>query len=303
MSDIPRREFLAAAAAAAVAAACGKADTTTRAQAVARPAQGKMPTLYLPHGAGPCFFMDWRMGPANTWDKTAAWLRGIPATLPQQPSAILVVSAHWEMPTATVTAHAKPPLIYDYTGFPKHTYALQWPAPGAPAVAERVQALLTAASIPVASDSSRGFDHGVFIPLLLPYPEPTIPTLQLSLVRGLDPAAHVALGRALAPLRDEGVLLVGSGMSYHNMRGFGREASAGHSRTFDGWLEHVTTQSGDARRALLADWKSAPSARACHPREEHLLPMMVVGAAADEPGRVVFRDHVMGVDISAHQFG
>jgi aromatic ring-opening dioxygenase catalytic subunit (LigB family) len=262
----------------------------------------RMPTLYLPHGGGPCFFMDWRLGPPDTWDKTAAWLKGIPAALPVKPRALLVVSAHWEEARFTVTGGADNTLLYDYSGFPPHTYELKWPAPVAPALSQRVVALLTEAGMDAGVDTARGLDHGVFVPMLLSWPLADIPTVQLSLRRGLDPAEHLALGRALAPLRDEGVFLVGSGMSYHNMRGFGRARA--DSEAFDTWLNQAVTQPAASRDAALQQWASGPKARACHPREEHLLPLMVcAGAAGQDPGSVAFQDHVMSVAVSAHSFG
>ncbi len=267
----------------------------------------RQPTLYLPHGGGPCFFMEWTMGPRDTWDRTAGWLRAFPATLPAPPKALLVVSAHWEESAPTVTTSPAPPLLFDYYGFPPETYKLTWPAPGSPALAVRVRELLLAAGIASAEEAKRGFDHGVFVPLKVAYPEANVPTVALSLRVGLDPAEHLAIGRALAPLRDEGVLIVGSGMSYHNMRGFGdgRASDArGHSIAFDAWLDSTVQREPEARDAALAAWTKAPGARLVHPREEHLLPLMVVaGAAAESRGKVVFRDEVMGVVVSATQFG
>lgn len=264
----------------------------------------KLPTLYLPHGGGPCFFMDWTMGPPDTWDRMAKWLRGIDAALPARPSALLVVSAHWECQVPTVTTAAAPPLLFDYYGFPPHTYELTWPAPGDPALASRVRQLLAGAGLESGEDGERGFDHGVFVPLKVAFPDARVPTVQLSLRAGLDPAQHLAMGRALAPLRDEGVLILGSGMSYHNMRGFNSRPAREHSARFDDWLEATTKRSPAERDAALASWTQAPSARASHPREEHLLPLMVVaGAAGDDRGRRVFRDEVMGVVVSATQFG
>ncbi len=264
----------------------------------------KLPTLYLPHGGGPCFFMDWTMGPPDTWDRMAAWLRSIGASLPEAPRALLVVSAHWEAGVPTVTTAAAPPLLYDYYGFPPHTYELKWPAPGSPELAERVRALLGAAGMESVGDAKRGFDHGVFVPLKVAYPDAQIPTVQLSLRTGLDPAEHIAIGRALAPLRDEGVLIVGSGMSYHNMRGFMQPGSLALSELFDGWLAKTVSDTPAARDAALSAWTRAPSAREVHPREEHLLPLMVTaGAAGGDLGKQVFRDQVMGVAVSAVQFG
>jgi len=263
----------------------------------------RQPTFYIPHGAGPCFFMEWRMGPPGTWEAMAAWLRSMVSGLPERPKALLVVSAHWEAPRPTVTEGPSTTLLYDYSGFPPHTYELEWPAPGAPALAARTRARLEAAGIDSAADSERGLDHGVFIPLKLAVPEADLPTVQLSLVRDLDPVAHVAIGKALAPLRDEGVLVVGSGMSYHDMRGFGREGSLETSQRFDRWLAETLPEPSGRERALER-WEDAPEGRACHPREEHLLPLMVAaGAAEGEPGERVFGDQVMGVEVSAYRFG
>jgi len=169
----------------------------------------RQPTMYIPHGGGPCFFMDW--DPPDTWERHRAFLAALPASLPEQPKALLVISAHWEAPVFTVQTNPAPPLLFDYYGFPQHTYKLTWPAPGNPALAARVRALLENAGFAVGEDPLRGFDHGVFVPLKVAFPKAEIPTVQLSLRADLDPSAHLAAGRALAPLRDEGVLILGSG--------------------------------------------------------------------------------------------
>jgi aromatic ring-opening dioxygenase catalytic subunit (LigB family) len=264
----------------------------------------KMPTLFIPHGAGPCFFMDWTMGPKDSWDKLASWLRGIDGSLPEPPQALLVVSAHWETPVPTVITSSHPPLLFDYSNFPPHTYELEWPAPGAPDLAKRIGALLSDAGIESATETKRGFDHGVFIPLKVAYPDAKIPTVQLSLQVGLDPAAHLAIGRALAPLRDEGVLLVGSGLSFHNMGAYKNGSGGPASKAFDAWLSSIVQKDAAARSAELAAWTDAPSARESHPREEHLLPLMVAaGAAGADRGEVVFRDDILGMTVSAVRFG
>jgi aromatic ring-opening dioxygenase catalytic subunit (LigB family) len=260
------------------------------------------PTVFLPHGAGPCFFMDWTRGPADTWDKTAAWLKGLVADLPEQPKAILVVSGHWEEPQFTVGSSPQPPMLFDYYGFPEETYRLRFDAPGSPALAARVRELLAGAGFPTAEDAERGYDHGVFVPLLLATPDADIPVVQLSLRGDLDPQAHLAAGQALRPLRDEGVLIVGSGMSWHNMRGFS-PAFTGKSEAFDAWLTQAVADPA-RRNAALAQWDQAPFAREAHPREEHLAPLFVAaGAASGEPGRHVFSDHAMDVALSAYAFG
>ena len=266
-----------------------------------------LPTLFIPHGGGPCFFMDWALmgGPKETWAKTAAWLRGLAETLPERPKAIVVISSHWEEPAFTVATSPAPGMIYDYSNFPPHTYQLQYPAPGSPTLAERIVALLRAAGLPAATDAKRGFDHGVFIPFLLIFPDAEIPVVPLSLKHGLDPEEHMAAGRALASLRDEGVLIVGSGMSYHNMRGFSTPVATTTSETFDRWLTGaVENPNPEQRREALAHWAEAPAGRASHPREEHLLPLMVAaGAGAGDKGERVFSDIAMMSRLSGYRFG
>lgn len=262
-----------------------------------------LPTLFVPHGAGPCFFMDW--SPADAWTATAAFLRGVADTLPEPPKAILLVSGHWLSARFTVTSTERPDLIYDYHGFPAHTYQLRYPAPGSPTLAARVLQLLGEAGIAGAADGDRGLDHGAFIPLKLMFPEAQIPVVQLSLRDDLDPAAHLQAGRALAPLREEGVLILGSGMSFHNMRGYGDPRFSAPSAIFDDWLTATVAAPPAQRRAALQDWASAPAARLCHPlgAEEHLLPLMLAAGAADSsPGRKVFSDQVLETTISAFRF-
>jgi aromatic ring-opening dioxygenase catalytic subunit (LigB family) len=233
----------------------------------------------------------------------ASYLRGLSDLPASPPRALLVISAHWEEERPTVMNGPKPPLLFDYYGFPAESYQLTWPAPGEPALAARVQELLEHAGIPSAANAERGFDHGTFVPLKLAYPNAELPTVQLSLKAGLDPREHLAIGRALAPLRDEGVFIIGSGMTYHNMRGFGPEWRPA-AAAFDAWLRDALTQAPGLRDQRLADWQVAPSARAAHPREEHLLPLMVAaGAAGSDRGRVAYRGTFFGLDLSAYAFG
>lgn len=273
------------------------------------PSGPPLPTLYIPHGGGPCFFMDWTMGPPDTFAAMAAWLGQLGHSLAsaQTPAvrALLVISAHWEAPVISVQSGAQPPLVFDYVGFPPHTYKLTWPAPGAPALAARVRGLLGAGGMACALDARRGFDHGTFVPLKVAFPDARIPTLQVSLHASLDPGLHMELGRLLAPLRHEGVLIVGSGMSFHNMQAFMQPGhSLDRSREFDDWLVHTCATTATQRADLLADWARAPSGRFSHPREDHLLPLMVAaGAAQAAPGRQIFSDQVMGVAVSAIAFG
>jgi aromatic ring-opening dioxygenase catalytic subunit (LigB family) len=272
------------------------------------PTSGRLPTRYIPHGGGPCFFMDPRPGmPPDLWDKMAAYLRGLDQAIGRRPAAVLVVSAHWEAVAPTVNAAVQPALLYDYYGFPPHTYQLTYPAAGSPVLAQRVRDLLGQAGIQTAADAERGLDHGVFVPFKLIYPDADVPVVQLSLQAGLDPAVHLAIGRALAPLRDEGVLIVGSGMSYHNLRQLfdGDDRSNAAAEAFDQWLDQAVTTPDPGRRvAQLASWADAPGGRASHPRSEHLIPLMVAaGAAGADPGRRTFHDRLVGKPVAGFQFG
>jgi aromatic ring-opening dioxygenase catalytic subunit (LigB family) len=237
-------------------------------------------------------------------EELSAYLRSVRGLPRVAPRAVLVISAHWEARVPTVMTAERPPMLYDYYGFPPESYAIQWPAPGEPNVAARVRELLGAAGIESADDRQRGFDHGTFVPLKLVYPAADIPTVQLSLQLGLDPAKHLAIGRALAPLRDEGVFIIGSGMSYHNMRGFRDPQALAVSESFDAWLRDTTRMDPGDRDARLLAWSNAPAARLAHPREEHLMPLMVIaGAAGEDVGRASFNGKIMGVRLSAHDFG
>jgi len=267
----------------------------------AAPAPPRLPTLFLPHGGGPCFFMD---DPEGIWRRLAHFLARVVADLPRRPKALLVVSGHWEAQRFTVNRAARPPLMYDYYGFPAHTYRLRWDAPGAPAVAHRAARLLEAAGFAVGEEDERGWDHGVFVPMKVAVPDADIPTVQLSLLARLDPAAHLAAGRALQPLRHEGVLIVGSGMSFHNLRARGA-AVAPIAEAFDaGLTAAVTDPDPAARAARLIAWDTLPYARLAHPREEHLLPLMVAaGAGGEDAASRVFGDSVFGWAISGYRFG
>lgn len=264
-------------------------------------APGRLPVVFIPHGGGPWPFVEVGFGTPAELGALAAYLRTVGQGL--APRALLVVSAHWEEPVPTVMSGPRPPLYFDYYGFPKASYQLTWPAPGDPQLAARVRGLLHAAGFQSGEDAARGFDHGTFVPLKLAYPGADVPAIQLSLRSGLDPAEHLSIGRALQPLRDEGVFIVGSGMSFHNMRGFS-PAFRAPSQAFDDWLCETTQQPAAARAGRLVAWTQAPSARLVHPRPEHLLPLMVVaGAAGEDAGRVPYRGTFAGVCISAHEFG
>ena len=263
-----------------------------------------MPVVYLPHGGGPWPFVETGIGTKAELDALAAYLRSIAALPPAPPKAIVIVSAHWEEARPTVMTSARPPMLYDYSGFPPESYEITWPSPGEPAVAARVRELLDGAGFESGADAERGFDHGTFVPLKLAYPEANVPTVQLSLKQGLDPAEHLAMGRALAPLRDEGVFIVGSGLSFHNLRAFGHPQARPVSEEFDAWLRVAATDEASTRDRKLAAWTTAPSARGAHPREEHLLPLMVVaGAAGDDRGSMAYSGTILGLRVSAYHYG
>ncbi len=262
-----------------------------------------LPTYFISHGGGPWPWMQQEMG--DRYASLAKALADMPRQIGRKPRAILMVSAHWEAPAFTVQAGAQPGMVYDYGGFPPHTYAVHYRSPGAPALAHQVQALIAAAGLPAAVDAERGYDHGMFSPMQVMYPAADVPVVQLSLRRGLDPAEHLALGRALAPLRDDEVLIVGSGLSYHNLRAFGPQAAA-PSKAFDDWLGRAVDLPASERVQALIAWEQAPAARMAHPREEHLLPLMVaVGAAGEDPAvRVYHEDAFMGgLSVSSYRFG
>jgi aromatic ring-opening dioxygenase catalytic subunit (LigB family) len=270
-----------------------------------KPSSGttRMPVVFLPHGGGPWPFVDMGLGDKAELDALATYLRSVRSVPKAETKALLVVSAHWEEPVPTVMTSEQPPMLYDYYGFPPASYQITWPAPGHPRLAQRVRDLLGAAGFATAEDAKRGYDHGTFVPLKLTYPDADIPTVQLSLKRGLDPAEHLAMGRALAPLRDEGVFIVGSGMTYHNLRAFGPHAKP-VAEAFDTWLQEAATLPAEERDRRLTEWTRAPAARQAHPREEHLLPLMVVaGAAGQDRGALGYAGTIVGLKLSAYHYG
>jgi aromatic ring-opening dioxygenase catalytic subunit (LigB family) len=240
--------------------------------------------------------------PQGTWTGMAGFLRALPETLAARPRAILIVSGHWETRGFALTGAERPPLVFDYYGFPPHTYQLRYDAPGAPALAASVAAMLRDAGFEAAVDPTRGWDHGVFVPLKVVYPGAEVPVVELSLDRGLDAATHVGLGRALSPLRGEGVLIIGAGMSVHNLRALGDPRMTAPATAFDEWLNAAATSPADQRARMLAQWQDAPNARLCHPRHEHLLPLMVAAGASGGAGTRVFHENVLGTPIAGFRF-
>lgn len=261
-----------------------------------------LPTYFISHGGGPWPWVPQMRAMFATLETS---LTDMVADLPEPPKAILMISGHWEADDVAIMGAARPTMLYDYSGFPPETYAITYDAPGAPDVAGRVQALLADAAIPAHIDPVRGFDHGVYSVMEIMYPQADVPLLQISLRASYDPAEHLAIGRALAPLRDEGVLIVGSGLSFHNLgliRGGGRDPSA----QFDGWLYGAMMAEPAAREQALLDWEAAPAARISHPQEDHLVPLFVaVGAAEQEAAtRIYHENQLMGaISVSSYRFG
>lgn len=236
--------------------------------------------------------------------QTERVLAALPASLPERPRAVLVISGHWEASAFTLATAAQPPMVYDYSGFPEHTYHIQYAAPGDPQLAGRVHQLLAQAGLRVADDATRGYDHGTFVPMALMYPQAEMPILMLSIKSGYDPAEHVRAGQALQGLRDEGVLIIASGLSYHNMRGFGRSEAMAVSLSFNDYLLDAVTDQPQQRLDKLLDWQHTPAARLAHPREDHLIPLMVAaGAAGEDTGQLLLAENVMNVMMASYRFG
>lgn len=259
------------------------------------------PILYIPHGGGPLPILG-----DKEHEKMISFLKGIVERL-SEPSAILVISAHWEEDQATITGSSHPGLIYDYYGFPEAAYQIQYPAPGHPQLAGQILELIKNGGIPARLDKQRGFDHGMFIPLMLMYPKAHIPCIQLSLFKNLDPGQHINLGKAIRSLREKNVLIIGSGMSFHNLKRFFSKGNDGDKENdeFDSWLIETCTSVDllpDERERRLVEWQKAPSARYCHPREDHLLPLHVCyGIACDDTpiAQVMFNQEIMGKKVTS----
>jgi len=262
----------------------------------------RMPVAFVPHGGGPWPFVEMGL-PRDEVTALREYLASVRSLPASPPRALLVVSAHWEEAVPTVMTSPRPGILYDYYGFPPESYRITWPAPGSPHLAARVQELLASSGLAAAGDPQRGYDHGTFIPLKVTYPDADVPAIQLSLTRGLDPGEHLDIGRALAPLRDEGIFIVASGMTFHNLRAFGDPRAVGHSEAFDEWLRRAVTSEPVERARALTAWQQAPAARIAHPREEHLLPLMVAaGAARDDRATVAFNGTFGGTRLSAFHF-
>jgi 4,5-DOPA dioxygenase extradiol len=244
---------------------------------------GTMPTIFVSHGAPTLAIED---GPARTF------LLSLGRQVPR-PRAILCASAHWDTVVPAATGAPRPETIHDFFGFPEALYRLRYPVPGSRELAARAMALLLEAGVEGVADSLRGIDHGAWVPLLLAYPDAQVPVVQLSVQSRLDARHHLALGRALRPLREEGVLILGSGGASHNLRDFGGQPADtppyDYAREFDDWLRDAILNGREAELLDYLQW--GPQARRNHPTPEHFLPLFVaLGAATknDEP-RALYR--------------
>lgn len=267
--------------------------------------QNRLPTYFLSHGGGPWPWLKAERG--AMYDQLEASLHNVRRELGEAPRAVLMISGHWEADRFLLSSSAQPPMFYDYGGFPEHTYRIRYDAPGEPALAKTVSAMLERGGVSSGLDPQRGFDHGTFSVMYPMYPDADVPLLQLSMNANYDPAEHIKVGKLLAPLRDQGVLIVGSGFSFHNMRGMWSGAGKEPSATFDRWLEQTLVRApADERQRELLRWTEAPAARLAHPQEDHLIPLMVaVGAADGDPGtRVYHQQDFMGMlTVSSYRFG
>ena len=257
--------------------------------------------LFIPHGGGPLPILgDLRH------KEIIKFLKNIKLRI-NKPSSIIIISAHWEEDEVNITSGEKPSLIYDYYGFPEKSYKITYPAPGNSKLANKINNLLKAKDINSKLNPERGFDHGVFIPLKIMYPDASITCVQISLLKNLDPTKHIEMGKALSSLMDENILILGSGMSFHNLNILlsGSESTDSDNvknKEFDDWLVNVCA--GDKlknveREKALIEWIKAPSARFCHPREEHLIPLHVCYGIKNKKADLVFNDNVIGKKVSA----
>ena len=257
--------------------------------------------LFIPHGGGPLPILG-----DSRHKEIIKFLKNIKSKI-NKPSSIIVISAHWEEDEVNITRGEKPSLIYDYYGFPEESYKITYPAPGNSKLANKIKNLLKAKDINSKLNPERGFDHGVFIPLKIMYPDASITCVQISLLKNLDPKKHIEMGKALSSLMNENILILGSGMSFHNLKillsGSERaDSDNAKNKEFDDWLVNVCA--GDKlnnveKEKALIEWIKAPSARFCHPREEHLIPLHVCYGIKNKKADLVFNDNVIGKKVSA----
>ena len=263
--------------------------------------ENKGQVLFIPHGGGPLPILGHK-----GHQQMVSFLKNFNQKL-NKPSAIIVISAHWEENEVKIIGGENPQLIYDYYGFPDESYKITYPAPGNVNLANKIKKLLDKDNIKSSLDKTRGFDHGVFIPLKLLYPDASIPCVQISLLKGLDPKKHIQIGKALRDLMNEDILIIGSGMSFHNLKILLSSSNISNEEEknindFDKWLVKIFTDkkiTNNEREKEIINWANAPAARFCHPREEHLIPLHVCMGIKSSSAKLVFNDKIMGATCSA----
>jgi aromatic ring-opening dioxygenase catalytic subunit (LigB family) len=249
--------------------------------------------IYFSHGGGPLPILG---DPSHT--AMISFMEKLPEDY-EKPNSVIVISAHWEEDIPNVIGSKNPSLYYDYFGFPQEAYELKYSAPGTPELVKRTKELFEKKGIKSKINYERGFDHGLFIPLMMMYPEADIPMTQISLIKGLDPKVHIELGKAISSLEKENIMIIGSGFSFHNMRAFnwsGKNEKDPRNDEFHDWLIDVCTEDykKTEREEKLISWEEAPNARYCHPRAEHLMPLHVCCGIAEDKGEIIFDDYILG---------
>jgi 4,5-DOPA dioxygenase extradiol len=249
--------------------------------------------IYFSHGGGPLPILN---HPSH--EKMIKFMNNLPSII-KRPDAIVVFSAHWEESIVAIQSGSKPELVYDYFGFPAAAYELKYPCNGNRALAARIADLFQGNGIHGRLDHNRPYDHGSYIPLIMMYPDADIPVLQVSLNHNLDPRTHLDMGRALRPLLDENILIIGSGFSFHNMRRFdfaGSNMEDHLNNEFQDRLIEICCGEMDETKKWrhLTGWENMPGARYCHPREEHLLPLLVCAGLAANNASTLFDDYILG---------
>lgn len=261
--------------------------------------KSKLRAVFISHGGGPLPLLG-----DKAHSEMVSCLRRIASDIPK-PDALVVVSAHWEEAVPTITSSSKPPLIYDYYGFPPESYEISYPCAGEPSLACELSQSLEGVGIASNLDKTRGLDHGVFVPLKIMYPDADIPCVQLSLIKTLDASAHIDLGAALATVKRKNLLVIGSGFSFHNLPAFFHPTTQHQQQNnaFEAWLKQVcsaTDLSEAERRDQLVNWSTAPGAKYCHPRQEHLLPLHVCYGLAQSTCRERYEVNIMNANCSMY---
>lgn len=256
--------------------------------------------LFLSHGGGPLPLLG-----DKSHNEMVQCLKKIPRLL-DKPSAIIVISAHWEEDAIGIASGESPGIIYDYYGFPEESYSISYPCPGSPGLAKKLGQLYKDSGMSVKLNDKRGFDHGLFVPLKIMYPDADIPCVQVSLKNNLDPEDHIQLGRVLQKIKEKDILIIGSGFSFHNMRAFfaqETDETRQANESFESWLAETCCSkkiTESERFSRLVQWQAAPGARYCHPREEHLLPLHVCYGAAETPAQKHFKLNILNKKASMY---